>query len=605
MPDKVDIRVLYQLPMENLGGLNKLSDEEISRRFQGTDLIYDFKSKTLKRHSQDSEGKEITEQTTIKNEAERLMMIRRADANGDGWLNLTESEKLLADNLPQGARAKITPEKFLEGLQKMIAGRYSPLASNIQEIDGKAVSMPLILLLKEYNIGIYQDEVRHANSVLPLNGLTKSATNIGSVPVVAVHNIFTGDDSDWNYMGGTYHAKKAAKSRFERANTAIDNLEKAFEAGTKKRENWALNGDLNEALAHLGGGDREIITDQLAGKKLYSIISNEDAGEKFKLMAEFAEGERPEFLGYFGGNTSDASFWNYTGRKNNIYFAKSIYHYLAKKAKTGTKDTDDTRQLAARSQLDDIKGDGGNFSNVFWWGASRVFSLGGTFFEPTEYRAWGDLDSMNGVGRFANGALMLWGGNNALKGVKEAWNLRRVHGTGEVLRVWWRNKSAWDLLKLKPMPTQAFAKAAAAERSVAAELSRFDRAINTTGKVVRWPFKQIWRPFGWIGSKVVGKMPISPATQAAAANVVQKGDSYLVRGVLLLGIVTYADEKQTGPISPFEMGFKRDAKRTMNINRPKRLQDFDGQLYGGKTPSYDADLYEKGRPKKKPTKLGD
>ena len=262
-----------------------------------------------------------------------------------------------------------------------------------------------------------------------------------------------------------------------------------------------------------------------------------------------------------------------------------------KKATTGQAAIDNTRRTRARENLIDMKGDGGGFTNLFLVGATNLFSLFGTFFEPTPYRNWGDTDSMNSVGRATNGALALFGGHHAVKGFREGFALRRAHGMNAVRQVWWQQGKLW-----KPLPHSAFKNAAAAE-DVTYKVTTADRIINGAGSVVKWPFKQIWRPFAFAGSKIKAGLPTLTAGQEASlAGAAAKTGTFmdkLVHGVIVLGIVQYADEKITGPISVFEMGFAEEGERTLNANPIPRLQDFDPVRY------------PQGTPKIIPTRLGE
>lgn len=580
MADQVDIRALYSLPIENLDGLEFLSPQAINRRLRGTDLVYSSKDKSLERLN----GKK----TSIRQEAAMVNMLRNADTDRDGFLELTEAQVLLEDQF-QKSGTQIYPRQFLDGAQKLMRFRYGPLLENIKRIDGKAQSHPILYALELYNNGLLQEDTRHAHATLPYNGLTKSVTNAVFFLPSALHNAFVDDEDEAPLMIGDALAATGAEKRYHRAQGAIRELERIFDQGVQRGEAWAFAGDLEKAAEKLSGADREIILHQLAGRQIYSILNTSDPDERFKKLEAFAEGERPGALGFGGGNTSDASFWNYTGRKSNLYFARSIYHYLVKKASSGENPIDEARRIRARKQLDRMKGNGGSFTNMAMVGLTQIISLGGLWFEPTPYRAWGDADSMDCMGRFANGLLALWGGHQGIKGIREAWNLRRVHGLNGLRQVWWQNARLW-----KPLPHGALAEAAAAEGTVY-KMTTVDRLIDGGLAAVRWPFRQLFRPFGWMGQRLkAGLPPISPGQEAALAKTASfgsKGMDKLVHGILVLSVMQYADDKISGPISPFEMGFREATRRTANFNQPGKLQDFDPLLY------------PQGPPHLKPTRL--
>lgn len=584
MSDQVDIRSLYQLPMENLEGLQNLSPEEINQRFRGSDLLYDKSTGVLKRISTDEDGKTVVKETSLFREAQTVALLRQADADSDGYLEPDEARTFLKNEMGVGTSGNrvLYPGKFLEGVQKLMDARYHPIAGNIKRLDGAGASEPILTLLKTYNAGLLQDDVRHAHAVLPVNGLTKSAANIVLFVPSAIHNIFTDDQNDAPMLMGTALAQTEAQNRFNRAERAIANLRQVFLAGVEAGEAWAMTGDLDKALEKLEASDREIITDQLAGKKIYQILKTESPQERFALLEEFAAGERPGFLGFGGGNTSDASFWNYLGWKRNTYMALSIQHYLVKKASTEDVEMDEARRTRARDTIQDIKGEGGGFTNLFMVGLTNVFSLGGTFFEPTPYREWGDTAEMNGVGRFANGAFAIWGGNKLIQGTSEALAVRRMHGLTGLSKTWWKNARLW-----KPLPVAALRTAAKTE-DLGYSLTQADRIINGAAAVVKWPFQKLFFPITWLGGKIKRALPglskSDEATEAAMNLHQRKPMGKLVRGVLLVGIMQYADEKITGPVSPFEMGFNESEQRTLDANPPRRLQDFDPLAYPGGVP---------------------
>ncbi len=584
MTDRVNIKSLYQLPMENLEGMELLPPAEIAKRFRGSDLVYDTSDHTLKRISAAAGDDTVLRETHIYREAETVALLRQADSNLDGFLDLTEANTLLKTQVGQsGASDEVLyPGKFLQGVEMLMANRYDPIARNIQKIDGEGASQPLITLLQTYNTGLLQDEVRHAHSVLPVNGLTKSATNVVLFLPSAVHNIFTDDQDDAPLMMGTALAQSDAESRHQRAETAIGNLKQVFVLGVAAGEEWALLGNLEEALPKLSSEDRDIIVDQLAGKKIDKILHTQDPEERFRLMSEFADGERPGFLGFGGGNTSDSSFWNYLGWRRNTYFSLSIQHYLVKKANAGDVDSDEFRRKQARDTIQDIKGEGGGFTNMFMVGLTNVLSVGGALFEPTPYREWGDWDEMNGVGRLANGVLALWGGHQMIKGAREAWAVRRVHGMNGLRQVWWQNARPW-----KPLPVKALG-TAAATKNMGFELTQADRVFNGAAALIKWPFQKIFFPLTWMGAQIKKRLPLLSKSDdaASAAMTAQSGGKMgkLAHGILLLGIMQYADEKITGPVSPFEMGFEEREKRTLDANRPRQLQDFDPLAYPNGVP---------------------
>ncbi len=561
--DKVDIRPLETLYFENLP---LLEPHEVAATLRGSDLTLDMKTGELKRLLAGGQ----TEARSLEEEAAWVQLIREGDANGDKTLDLAEARKILTANLAAEQASGIEPEKFLASIDELMKNRYAPISTNLKTLQARSAFGPTLDAIKLYNRGIHADEVHMAHRTFALNGVGKTATNIvGFLPSLA-RNIWT----DSPLLIGNVAAESAAEGKFIEREAAISKLESVIEEGVRNNESWALEGKLEEGMKRLDAGSRALLNDELCATRLHQILTLKDEKERYSQLLAFAEGERPGFLGYGGGNSKMSggwfeSWWNLSGRRNNLFFAKTIFRFLAVKAATQDPAYDDSLDKRSRAAFSDMLGDGGGFGNMAAVGLTNVLCVGGAFCEPTQYRDWSDEAAMDGLGRGINGALTVWGARRAFSIFGEARRLGSITSYRNVWNVWKSEgsifaRTAPDAARFKPFGGNAWAEAATKaekEAEVLGEASRTlgEGAKGRFGRLVEKVTAPVSRAKSAAGAWIFKGLPPLSAGQLAAlkktGSLGKAGLGKLVKGVLILGIVQYSDEKLAPAFNPFEYGF--------------------------------------------------
>ncbi len=565
--DKVDIQALDVLYLENL---LQLPPDEAAPRFKGTDLIVEkgvdpFTGETIGELKRIVDGKGTTEARSIEEEKAWIETLRGADLDKNKSLDLSEARALLKAGLAEEQAASVDPEKFLASVEGLMARRYRPLAENMREFKAELAFRPILDLLEQYNYGILVDEVRQAHSVFSLNSLTKTGTNVLAFIPYGIQRLW----GDAPVLQGDALAESAARSHYEERGQAIEALRRAIAEGVDKGESWALEGRLDEALRKLDAATVAVLEDELAATRLYTILGLSDRKEAYQKLDEFAKAERPGFLGFGGGNTSAGwfgSFWNYSGRRNNLYIARTIFRFLGVKAATDDAAFDETLHKGARESLADMNGDPlGGFNNMAAVGLTNIFCLGGAFCEPTQWRAWSDEAEMQSVGRMIDGVLVLNLGSKSLSSLGDAFKVGRLKGWGEVGRAWW-GEGSW-LARLSPLgkagwgrkivPLGVWKDARVAAEKEAAEFAKLGETFaKPTGRVGKFlhGMSESLKQYLFKG------LPPLTAAQSAqlkkAGELTGKGMDKLTKGVLLLGILQAADDRLAPAFNPFEYGLK-------------------------------------------------
>lgn len=533
--DKVNIEALYTLFPENLRGLE---GGDMNQVLRGTDLYFLEQDKLSGGVKLGTVG-HPDEVTSLQFEAAQVNFLRRADTNKDKYLDMAEIRKILYE---KGYAGKTYPEQYLKGVEYLVQQRYGKMLENVKRLDGELGHRPLLDLLHTYNDGLYQEDMRHAKAAISYTGLTKTATNIVMFLPSAAYNIF----GDAPMLLGDAGAEAQGQIAYANRTEAIRLLKLTFEKGLAENEPWALESNLIEALKRMDPDQAEIISRQLAGKEIYKIIAEQDESKRYRMLEDFADRERPGFLGFGGGNTTDRTLWNYFGRRANLFFAQSIYQFLASKELKGNQKTSEALQDRAVGKISDMTGDGGaGYSNLFMVGATNVFCLGGWVCEPTPYRDWGDAEAMNALGRGVNGVLMGFGGFKGYQAWKSVWRLRKFRGfrgVGQVIK----NEGRW----YKPIPVKALNREAklAEEAGLAAEGSK------KLGRLGR-----LWQG---IKDKTVGRLPLPKLSESQAATLstlgakANAGGDKLMTGLLIAYTVTKGDEAQRIVYNPFEADYE-------------------------------------------------
>jgi hypothetical protein len=593
-------------------GAPEESAKLVAPLFEGTDLFVDPKTCELKTIV---DGKTVNR--PILNEIQYVYAIQTADTNGDKALDLNEIAQLLAENFPG---QDIKPQQFLDALKPLIQVRWARLAANMTKLSGDLNFKPTLDALDVYNEGLYVDEERLALSVMPLNGLTKTAGNALSFIPYNVGRLVT-----WNHLSHkpherrygpvgeenwTFKAKKkeeksqdkkdasakddkkndkkekveatdkekkgeetgtswllfddlaldSAKAHYEERTAALQDLKNIIEEalspyeyepgenGAAKRndkgeivlkkekenlkpktpETWALEGNLAKALEILkkrNPDSHEILSTMIPAQKLHDILTKtyvavdpkatpdqqkkaarEDQKQMAEALYEFAVAERPEqWTGYFGGNTTGGKSWcNYTGRYNNLYFARSVLASLLSKFRSGQEGDPEAAAIDAEIQKKataqrQAMGSGmdvsteGSFANVIssgvthaicWTGGGLSWASGKVGWkwetcEPTPLRPWGDEARMDRLGRAADIGLSLYGSYKTIQFTRHFWAYKSMRGLWQhtrgpgALKVWWRElgirprwlwgkNGGWTGLKFFPANKMKEAREAAA-----------------------------------------------------------------------------------------------------------------------------------------------
>jgi len=558
-PKKVDIHSLDSLYLENLLGLDP---SEAAQRFKGTDLILDTATDELKRIGPEGNG----DVTSLEQEAAWIKTLRDADLPGadgkkDGYLDVDEVKKLLG-TLPAESSSTIDPEKFLDSIAKLMLERYNPLARNMQGWKAELAFKPTLDALDLYNKGLLSAAYQQAGATIAFNSLTKTAVNIAGFVSYPLRRIGGTTEVLW----GDMWAREAAKQDFDARQAVIEKLKAAIAKGVAANESWAIEGKFEEALKQLDPADAELLDDQLAATKLNRILNVDDPKDRYQRMMDFVRGDRPGWSTFGTGNTSEGwfnDFWNYTGHRYNIFFARTVARFLGTKAATGDASSDDATHGEARLILADSQGDGGGYWNLAAVGLTAVgcsVGYGATFGHVdmsdcvTEYRDWSDEDRMDALGRGIDGAIMVFGGNKFLGRLGEARKLASLRGIFATDGLWGTWKAAMAESKWNWLGGGKFAKAASeAERELellglaekGAQEGRFAKFLsNTKSAFKEWVFKGI---------------PLSAEQKAMAESMAKtssKGMDRLSKSVILLGILQYGDASISPPFNPFDQGLE-------------------------------------------------
>ncbi|MFO1463123.1 MAG: hypothetical protein U1F66_05055 [bacterium] len=581
--DKVDIRPLDTLYFENLLGVEP---KAVAPMLKGSDLVLDSKTGELKRLLAGGQ----TESRSLEEEAAWVKLIRESDSNGDHQIDLAEAKTILAANLAPDQVSTVSPQEFLNSIAELMKNRYGPISANLKTEQSRAAFGPTLDALRLYNRGIHVDEISLAHRTISFNAIGKTATNTVLFLPSLVYNI----KGDSPLLMGDALAENAAEKKFWQRSAAIEALEDVIDAGLRKNESWALEGDLDQAMQRLDAGTRDLLNAELCATRLHRILTLPDSKERYSQLLAFAEGERPGFLGYGGGNSHMdggwwESFWNLSGRRNNLFFAKTIFRFLAAKAATGDAAFDQGLDQQSRAAFSDMLGDGGGYGNIAAVGLTNVLCLGGLACEPTEYRDWSDEARMDGLGRGIDGALMVWGARRAFNIFGEAKRLSSYKGIREVFRIWRREGSLFSPAtegapRFRPFPVTAWAEEAnkaAKEAELLAEGKELGGKPGRFGKVLnaaKAPFSAFYR---WATKGLPSLTPGQVAAVKAMGRTAGSGLGRLTKGVLILGIVQYNDQKMSPAFNSFEYGLS-DLDREADFDPYPDLTKPDPSLYPGK-----------------------
>lgn len=551
--NRVDITPLDSLHLENLLGMEI---HRAAEQFRGTDLSLDVESGELQRLLAGGQ----VETTSLEQESAWIQLIRESDANGDKALDLEETRKILASNLPEEQANAIDPDQFLTSIDHLMKTRYVPLAENMKAFRSDTLFSPTLDAVKLYNDGILMDELGMAHRTFRANGLGKTAVNIvGFLPSLA-RNLWT----DSPALLGDALAEDAAYIRHRERLTAIESLEAVVSKGIQDKAEWAASGDLKAALALVEDTDhRAILEEELCALKLHDVLYLQDAKERYNALYDFAIGERPGLLGYGGGNSRMhggwmESAWNFSGRRNNVFFAKTVLRFLAVKSATDDPAFDDELKAKARAAFSDITGDPlAGFNNLFSVGFTNILSGLQLIDEPTEYRDWSDEAAMDGVGRAIDGALIVFASRRAFDFLGNANRLAKATTWGETVNLWRSNATL-----RQPFGGNSLLAAAKAAEQEAKTLGLAGRAGSktTVGRWIDRGLSPLTRAKNAASAWLFKGLPSLSATQMAqlhsAKSAASGGLGRLTRGVLILGIVQYADETIAPPFNPFDYGGK-------------------------------------------------
>ncbi len=424
-------------PGIHLGGIHNLdivgfkelpaqfSREELAPLFRGTDLYIkdDGNLQTI------VDGKPAD--LSWDGLANALWVFQTADANKDEILEPEELKYYLGEIFGG------FPARYDEDLKKislMVENRFAILLKNLENWKAEFPFKPLLNALHTYNHGLYLDDLRQSESNMPLNGLTKTVGNILTFIPYNLINRPLGElgitqkaQDSWMLMDDV--AKTSAHKRQASRAQALTALEETIREGIAQREPWALEGNLDEALKRLSPEHRAPLTAEVPARRIHEILNIVNEEERDEALYRFAQAERPSFMGYGGGNAtgwSTRNWFNYTGRHNNLYFARSVFAYLARKATTRSETF--YVQLRERSNQTriDMLGDGGGLANVVSVGLTNVGCLGGLVCDTTPYRSWGDEDEMEIVGNTLTFGLTWYSGVKAYGAFREAATLARL-----------------------------------------------------------------------------------------------------------------------------------------------------------------------------------
>jgi len=437
--NSIDIRPIQNLYLENLIEVEgTLGPEEFSQLFQGSDLYYNAKTRKLDAFIG---GKIVSH--TLYDEAEGVNFIKNTDLDGNGVLRREELAEFV-----KKTELRMDPDVLFNAIDQSIKIRYGIVAKNAEDFLADVAFKPLLESLDAYNGGIYLDDLRQASSVMPLNGLTKTALNIltflgnagrlitkerGPIPLLSK------DTFSDNYFFADHWAAQSAESSYKKRSKAIQEFRQVIAEGRHNGEAWAKEGDFAQAFPKLSPDAQRLLTQDIPAKKINDILSIADGKKRHEALLAFAEAERPGFLGYFGGNATGfgtASFFNYTGRHNNLAFARSVLFYLNGQAKTEDPDFDKKIGRQSTQIRSDMLGDGGNFTTTGAWGVTgllHLLSFG--HFEQTPWRRWADESKMDAVGRGLDAGITLFLAYKSLRSISYAADLAKASKLEEVLNV--------------------------------------------------------------------------------------------------------------------------------------------------------------------------
>jgi hypothetical protein len=273
---------------------------------------------------------------------------------------------------------------------------------------------------------------------------------------------------------------------------------------------------------------------------------------------EFAKAERPGFLGFGSGNTRQRHFWNYSGSRNNLYFARSVFKFLSSKAATQDGGHDKVMRAEARGLRKGMLGDGGGFGNIVSVAFTQVTSLFGKLYKPTPYRSWSDEAVLDSVGRSLDIGLMLYGGSKLWNALGEVRGLRRLQGWRGVGRAW---REARREGKFNPVPAWREARLSA-EKKVA------ELAVESQG-----PWARLKRK---IGDRIQERLfkglpPLSAQQKARLQKLGHHPHGFinkLTKAVVMTGVAGYADKKLQAYYNPFELNHETSLDRYPDPTRP-------------------------------------
>jgi len=577
---KVDIRPIEKLFLENLlGGPEVIGKERFAKLFEGSDLKFNLKTGNLETLIN---GK--LQVQTLQKEGDFLRQLKAADKNGDKQIDLGEIRAFLEKTLGASAAAKINPELALKQINGLVQKRYAVVMKNVQRFEGELHWEALLASLETYNTGLKEDDLRHATSVLPLNGLTKSGLstlafityNLLYRPFAKITGMKNKPEKSWFY-GDTVVARRAEKNFLGRK-AAIAEFQAAIAAGLAKGEAWAFNGNLDEALKKMKPESRAVLENYLAVGKIQKVLEIQDGAKKFEAMKKLALDERPSFLGYGGGNVAGfktGDIFNYTGRHNNIYFSRSVQSYLTTKFPLeGRAKGQNPLRVELLKTRKDMLGDGGGFTNLFTVGTSNLLcgagyllTLGnrvGKTCTPTPYRRWGDEARMDAVGRTLNAGLFIYGSGRFLKAWSEAWGLKRLSGIREVGRVWKENVS----------PRSHFATKALENARIAEQ-----KRIDATGDTPAWAQGAPNRLLSKVKQTLFGKLPpveevLNPTQLRLFKSGTQRVSGFgkiLTNGVIRLYVTQNADKAMESRYNKYGTNHELNLDPPIVLTKPDPL----------------------------------
>lgn len=602
MTPPVNISALNKIQLGNLDGLDP---KDKSNLFKGTGLVYDEKTDNV------APEKPGQGETNLEMERAYIESLRNADANHNNDLDLSEVKKLITDSLPPETAATIDPKQFLNNVKALMDGRYNQLGKNFDSFRGQLAFGPTLDALKYYNDGLLSEGYRHANAVLPLNGIpTKSVVNIALSPWSAVRALFGTDknknaahDPAQQALVADKWAMETAKKNHEERGAAITKLQDVIKEGMKNNEDWALKVDIEAALGKLDPNSQKLLRNELAAPRLHQIMTTEDPKKRYDEMKKFADKERPGFAGIGTGNTSAGWFntddlWNISGHRHNTVFARTMYLFLASKANSKDPEFDSALHKEAKSSLFDSGGDGGGFNNLASMGFTGVGCGIGWLFTAgqkvnmstcvTDYRDWSDEEIIDGPGRGLDGAIMVLGANgmwnragqfrklrglmseNSLRAIAEAkageenltlFDSLRAYGQGyrKALPIWFDGAKTF-----RPVTVPK-----------SGALNPFSKFLNFGGdeKLYKAAIEEAEalqgaKPTqGWFGRKIGGLFKGLPELSAEQKALLAKAGSASKKGFdftkafCVVGIASMADSKLNPAYDPFPIDRSADFER--------------------------------------------